>query len=120
MELPKNTVRRVNACVLRLRDSPRFGRMVRRHLTVVTYTGRRSGRTFSTPVGYRRDGDTVRIGVQVPDAKTWWRNFLGAGGPIGLHLDGEDRSGHAVAHRDGKGRVSVTVTLTRPSDQETA
>ncbi|MER7277159.1 hypothetical protein ABT369_22205 [Dactylosporangium sp. NPDC000244] len=114
MELPKGTVRRVNACVLRLRDSPRLGRVVRRRLTVVTYTGRRSGKTFSTPVAYRRSGDTVTIGVQLPDAKAWWRNFLGAGGPILLHLDGEDRPGHAVSRRDDKGRVTVTVTLEHP------
>ncbi|MFI5914722.1 hypothetical protein [Dactylosporangium sp. NPDC051541] len=112
MELPRATVDRVNGCVLRLRDSPRLGRIVRRRLTVVTYTGRRSGRTFSTPVAYKRRGDTVTIGVQLPDAKAWWRNFTGAGGPISLNLDGADRPGHAVSHRDGKGRVTVTVTLT--------
>ncbi len=73
--------------------------------------GRRSGRTFSIPVGYRRTGDTVIIGSQFPDAKVWWRNFLGEGGPVSLELDGTDRTGHAVAHRDDKGRVTVTVTL---------
>jgi hypothetical protein len=39
-----------------------------------------------------------------------WRNFLGDGGQITLmNLDGADRSGHATAHRDDKGRVRVTV-----------
>lgn len=85
--------------------------MVSRHLTIVTYTGRRSGRTFSTPVGYRRAGDTVTIGVRLPDAKKWWRNFTGEGGPISLELDGVDRTGHAVARRDERGRVSITVRL---------
>jgi hypothetical protein len=47
-----------------------------------------------------------------PDAKSWWRNFLGEGGPITLlRLDGVDRTGHAVADRDEKGRVTVTVQL---------
>ncbi|MFG2045572.1 hypothetical protein [Dactylosporangium sp. NPDC048998] len=109
--LPKGAVQRVNACVLSLRSSPRWGRLVSRRLTVVTYTGRRSGRRFSTPVGYRRAGDTVTIGVQLPDAKVWWRNFLDEGGPISLELDGADRTGHAVARRDERGRVSVTVRL---------
>jgi hypothetical protein len=85
--------------------------MVSRHLTIVTYTGRRSGRTFSTPVGYRRAGDTVTIGVRLPDAKKWWRNFTGEGGPISLELNGVDRTGHAVARRDERGRVSITVRL---------
>ncbi len=71
----------------------------------------RSGRTFSIPVGYRRHGDDVTIGVRMPDSKTWWRNFLGAGAPMSLHLDGADRPGHAVSRRDEKGRVTVSVRL---------
>jgi len=110
-QLPKRAVDRVNTCVLELRSSPRWGRMVSRHLTIVTYTGRRSGRTFTTPVGYRRAGDTVTIGVRLPDAKKWWRNFTGEGGPISLELDGVDRTGHATARRDERGRVSITVRL---------
>ncbi|MEU8203485.1 hypothetical protein [Streptosporangium sp. NPDC049046] len=94
-----------------LRSSPRWGRRISERLTVVTYTGRRSGRTFSTPVAFQRVADTVTIGVQFPNAKTWWRNFLGAGGPISLQLDGVDRAGHAVARRDEAGRVTVTVRL---------
>jgi hypothetical protein len=70
----RRAVDRFNACVLGLRSSPRFGKAVSRSLTVVTYTRRRSGTTFSIPVGYRRAGDVVRIGVRVPDAKGWWRN----------------------------------------------
>ncbi|MEV4057003.1 hypothetical protein AB0J55_37850 [Amycolatopsis sp. NPDC049688] len=109
--LPKNAVDRVNSCVGALRTSPRWGPLVRRHLTQVTYTGRRSGRTFSTPVGYRRTGDVVTIGVRLPDAKSWWRNFTGEGAPLTLELDGTDHTGHAVARRDEKGRVTVTVHL---------
>ncbi|WP_432842927.1 hypothetical protein [Dactylosporangium sp. CA-092794] len=112
--LPKAAIDRFNGWVMSLRSSPRFGPMVRRHLTVVTYTGRRSGRTFSTPVAYKRAGDTVTIGVQAANAKAWWRNFLGEGGPITLHLDGADRTGHALARRDERGRVSVTVRLDQP------
>ena len=108
---PQGFVSRVNTCAIELRSSPRWGRVVRRHLTLVTYTGRRTGRTFTTPVGYRRDGTTVTIGVRFPDAKTWWRNFLGDGAPISLDLDGGDRNGHAVARQDARGRVEVTVSL---------
>ncbi|MDR8407376.1 hypothetical protein MTP10_01315 [Nonomuraea sp. 3-1Str] len=109
--LPKRAIGRFNSCVMTLRTSPRWGRLVSGHLTVVTYTGRRSGRTFSTPVAFRRAADTVTIGVQLPDAKVWWRNFLDEGGPISLELEGIDRTGHAVARRDEAGRVTVTVRL---------
>jgi hypothetical protein len=107
----RRAVDRFNACVLALRSSPRFGTVVSRGLTVVTYTGRRSGKTFSIPVGYRREGDVVRIGVAFPDAKRWWRNFTGDGAPLTVQLDGVDRPGHGLAHRDAKGRVTVTVRL---------
>jgi hypothetical protein len=107
----RRAVNRFNACVLGLRSSPRFGKAVRRSLTVVTYTGRRSGTTFSIPVGYRRVDDVVTIGVRFPDAKGWWRNFTGDGAPLSVQLDGVDRPGHGLAHRDAKGRVTVTVRL---------
>src|SRR3954470_24244864 len=104
--------RRVNALVTGLRSRPgRVGRLLRRGLTVITYTGRRSGRGFSTVVEFRRQGDEVTIAVMLPDAKNWWRNFLGEGGPISLELDDAERTGHAVARRDGKGRVTVRVRL---------
>ena len=111
MALPRSAVSRFNGCVMSLRSSDRFGHLVSRRLTVVTYTGRRSGRTFTIPVGFRQTGDVVTIGVALPEAKKWWRNFLGEGGPISLQLDGADRTGHATARRDEKGRVTVTVHL---------
>ncbi|WP_147258152.1 hypothetical protein [Pseudonocardia hierapolitana] len=102
---------RFNAWVSGLRTSPRWGGLVSRRITVVTYTGRRSGRTFTIPVGYKRRGEIVTIGVRFPDAKTWWRNFLHPGGPITIELDGSGRTGHAVAERDERSRVTVTVEL---------
>ena len=93
--------------------SPRWGRFVGRKIVLLTYTGRRSGRTFTIPVGYVRDGDRITIGVRMPEAKTWWRNFLGAGASLSLHLDGTDRAGHATSHRDDRGRVTVSVLLDR-------
>ncbi|RIV37576.1 nitroreductase/quinone reductase family protein [Micromonospora radicis] len=108
----RRVVERVNSTVMALRSSPGLGPLLSRNLTVITYAGRRSGRTFSTPVSFRRTGDTVTIRVAMPDAKNWWRNFLDEGGPITVQLDGVDRAGHAVARRDDRGRVTVTVRLT--------
>ena len=68
-------------------------------------------------MGYRRSGDTLTINVTAPNAKNWWRNFLGEGGPITLlNLDGADRTGHAVANRDAKGdRLPSASTSSRRS-----
>jgi hypothetical protein len=109
--LPKQLVDGVNGFAARLRSAPLVGPLVSRHLTVVTYTGRRSGATFSTPVAFRQAGDTVTISVEVPQRKKWWRNFTGEGGPLSLELNGVERVGHAVAVENGKGRVIITVRL---------
>jgi F420H(2)-dependent quinone reductase len=101
-----------NAPVAALANSPLLGRLVNRNIAMLTYTGRRSGRSFTIPVAYRRSGGDVIISANMPEAKTWWRNFLDDGGPLTLQLDGTERGGHAVAKRDEKGHVTVTVRLT--------
>lgn len=101
-----------NAPVAAVATSPHLARLVNRNITMLSYTGRRSGRRFSIPVSYRRTADEVIVGVNMPDAKTWWRNFVGDGGPLTLRLDETERTGHAVAKRDAKGRVTITVRLT--------
>lgn len=107
---PRNQ-RIVNA----LRSHGFWGRLLGKGLTIITYTGRTSGKTYHVPVGYRRRGDTVVLrSTYGSDTKTWWRNFLGAGREATLWLDGADRSGHAVATRDDRGHVTVTVTF--PTD----
>jgi hypothetical protein len=104
-------VRAVNGAVVGLLGLPWLGDRVGRGMAVIAYTGRRSGRTFETPVSYRQSGGQVTIGVEFPDAKNWWRNFLGEGGPITIRLPGGDRTGHAVARRDTPRRATVTVIL---------
>jgi len=105
-------VRVINGVAVRLTDVPLLGRLVRRGLVVIRYEGRKSGKTFELPVGYRRSGNTITIGVAMADKKNWWRNFLGEGGPLlFVGLDGADRAAHAVATRDAAGGVSVTARL---------
>ncbi len=92
----------INRAFVGLMNVPGVGAIVRRGLVVIRYTGRRSGKTFQTPVGYRRSGDTVTINIVGPDSKNWWRNFLGEGGPITLlNLDGRDRR-RARGRRPGR------------------
>lgn len=114
---PRKAADRFNTFILRLREASPLGPWLKRSLTIVTYTGRRSGRTFSTPVAFRRDGDRVIIGVMMPERKRWWRNFLDGGGPIMIELDGANRAGHATAEQDAKGQVVVSVRL-RSRDED--
>jgi F420H(2)-dependent quinone reductase len=101
----------LNAPVAAMATSGRFGRMLDRNVAIITYTGRRSGRTISTPVAYRCSGDAIEIAANLPDAKTWWRDFAGDGAPLTLRLNGIERAGHGVAQRDRNGRVMVRVQL---------
>lgn len=104
--------RAVNRLVVSLATVPVLGGIVGRNLVEIRYTGRKTGRSFQTPVNYQLSGDDVTIRVMGPDAKNWWRNFLGEGGPITLlNFRGTDRTGHAVAARDERGRVTVRVRL---------
>ncbi|WP_232375076.1 hypothetical protein [Mycolicibacterium mengxianglii] len=101
----------VNTAVTALRHVPVLGAVIGRHITEISYVGRKSGRSFTLPVSYQVRGNTVTIRVSMPDKKSWWRNFLGAGGPLTIRLDGTDRPAHAVASRDAAGRVTVVATL---------
>lgn len=42
---------------------------------LITFTGRRSGKSYTTPVNYALDGDTLYI-VSLR-GRTWWKNLRG-------------------------------------------
>ena len=53
---------------------------------LVTFTGRRSGKRFTTPVRYVKDGNTIRS-FSSPAAQ-WWRNFEG-GADVDIVIKGK-------------------------------
>ena len=46
-------------------------------ILLLTYTGRRSGRQYTLPVGYVRDDDALLVVSQHSELKRWWRNLRG-------------------------------------------
>jgi deazaflavin-dependent oxidoreductase (nitroreductase family) len=44
-------------------------------IMVITTTGRKSGKQFSTPIGYQRDGDDV-IAFNLGGGSNWYKNML--------------------------------------------
>jgi hypothetical protein len=80
-------------------------------LLVITYTGRRSGREFTIVTGYKRTDKGVRIGVDWPERKVWWRNFTEAAGPVRVRVAGTEYAGTAVTEGDLETGVRVDVTL---------
>jgi hypothetical protein len=75
-----------NAIVGAVLRSPLHG-LMSSSTDLVRYTGRRTGRTVTTPTQYARDGDDLIILAGHPGTKQWWRNFVG-GADLEVLLDG--------------------------------
>ena len=69
-------------------------------LMLVTVTGRRTGRIYTIPVGYQRDGDALVVLVSRPSRKQWWRNYRDPR-RISVWLRSQAAEGHAVVVRPG-------------------
>lgn len=58
---------------------------------LITFTGRKSGQTYTTPVGYSQQGDELSIFTHA----NWWKNLIG-GAPVTLQIGGRERQGIAT------------------------
>ena len=72
MKLPEFLFVVINPVMRFLLRSP-LHPILSKSIMVVTFWGRKSGRQFSTPVRYLRDGDVVRC-YSSTDTQ-WWRNL---------------------------------------------
>jgi deazaflavin-dependent oxidoreductase (nitroreductase family) len=92
---PRALLRVANPIVRAVLRSPLHGLLSKR-LMVLTVTGRRSGRTYSLPVGRYDAGD----GALLLSAGGVWRHNLRGGADVRVTLDGRERRGHAVLVED--------------------
>jgi deazaflavin-dependent oxidoreductase (nitroreductase family) len=90
--------------------SSRLHPLLSRRLALITVAGRRSGRRYTFPVGYRQTGDRVIVNVGWPERKHWWRN-LRHGGRVEMRIRGHRREGQAQARGDERIGVTVEVEL---------
>jgi len=65
---------------------------------LITVTGRKTGRRYTTPVNYVRDGDLLTVLSR--RKRSWWRNVRG-GAPVTLRLRGKDRGAFACVAAEG-------------------
>jgi len=65
-------------------------RILSNSVLLLTFTGRKTGKLFTIPVGYTREGDTLTLF----SSYSWYKNLRG-GRPIVVHLKGHGRTGRA-------------------------
>jgi len=72
--------------------SPAHG-FASRNLAILNYRGRRSGRSFATPLSFVREGNVVRFLSSHNTA--WWKNFKDGPTPVEIEIAREKFSGKA-------------------------
>lgn len=81
-----------NPIITALLRSPFHGLVSGLYL-LVTFTGQKSGRTYTTPVQYKQFGRRLKFVTR--RSRTWWKN-LRAGTAVTVRLRGQDRRGTAA------------------------
>ena len=71
---------------------------------LITFTGRKSGKQFTTPVRYMQTGDTVRCFTSAENQ--WWRN-LRSGARVSLLINGKSSAYHAQAIFDDPADIKM-------------
>jgi deazaflavin-dependent oxidoreductase (nitroreductase family) len=73
---------------------------------LISFTGRKSGKHFTTPVEYIRAEEEVWIMVGTPEKKLWWTNLIG-GAPVRLCMNGDWQTGQALALQGNGDRAEI-------------
>jgi deazaflavin-dependent oxidoreductase (nitroreductase family) len=83
--------------------TPGIQRLVGRSTALLTFVGRTSGKSYTTPISYARHGDRVLLTCH--ESRQWWRN-LDSNPRVELRLAGTHRPGIAtVAHEENALRL---------------
>jgi hypothetical protein len=86
----------INPAVSGLLRSPLRGGLANSML-LITFTGRKSGKRYSTPVAYFEEKEELIVFTRAP----WWKNLAG-GAEVTLHLRGRSQKAHAEALSEPK------------------
>ena len=77
------------------------------HVILIIFTGRKSGKVYTTPVEYMREGDCLTVFTQ--RGRMWWKNLQG-GAIVTVRLRGGDISGVAQTITD---ETTIMAAFTR-------
>ena len=101
MSQPTSVPPLVNHAMKLVLRSPVHG-MVSKSILLITFTGRKSGKTYTTPVSYSRSGDQVTVFTHAD----WWKNLRG-GAPVTLLIQGRELQGLAEPVAEDKAAVAA-------------
>ena len=101
MKIPEPLFAIINPAVRLLLKSPIHG-FWSGSLMLITFTGRKSQRLFTTPVRYTEEGDMVRC--YTSSENRWWRNMVG-GADVVLRVKGRDKRYHATVIKGDPDRI---------------
>ena len=82
------------ATILRL---PVLHHLLSKMMLVITFTGKKSGKTYVTPVGYYREGN--RVTILTKRFRKWWLNFETAA-PVEVLITGHSYAAQAASLTD--------------------
>lgn len=92
--MPKAVFRLVNPVMKMILWSPLHG-LMSNDLMILSFAGRKSGKRYSTPVGYIQQGDRLYLFTH----SGWWKNLRG-GAPVSVRLRGKTVEGQAGEIQD--------------------
>ena len=93
----------LNPAMKSILRSPIHG-MVSKSTLLITFTGRKTGHTYTTPVDYSQHGDQIYVFTHA----SWWKN-LGRGTPVTLRLRGREVRG--LAEPEANDRQAIAIGL---------
>jgi deazaflavin-dependent oxidoreductase (nitroreductase family) len=76
-------------------------RMVSKFILLITFTGRKSGKSYTTPVSYSQFGNQVYIFTHA----NWWKNLRG-GAQVTLTIRGQELKGLAEPISEDKPAIA--------------
>ncbi len=100
---PKSIMAVTNVFVRFLLRSP-LHFLLSNTLVLLTYLGRTSGKRYTNPVAYTRDGDVVTVFTY----RSWWKNVRG-GAPVLVEIKRQRVGGTAEAISDDKAAIATSL-----------
>lgn len=98
-------LRTINPFVSTILRSP-LHRVLSSQVLLLTFTGRKTGKRYTIPVGYTPEGDTLTLF----SSKSWYKNLRG-GSPVVVHLKGSRRTGLAEVIEDRGAKLEAAERL---------